>query len=54
MPRLAIQNSLKCTGTLPIFIDPHWYFIIDTGLILRSIELFIYIQVKVNAYEIKK
>jgi hypothetical protein len=58
MRRLAIQNSLKCTGTLQIFIDPHWYFILDTGLILRSIELFIYIQtnvcVKVNAYAFKK
>jgi hypothetical protein len=54
MQRLAIQNTLKCTGTLQIFIDPHWYSILDTGLILRSIELFIYIQtnvcVNVNAY----
>jgi hypothetical protein len=54
MRRLAIQNLLKCTGTLQIFIDPHWYFILDTGLILRSIELFIYIQTNVcvngNAY----
>jgi hypothetical protein len=35
---------------------PHWYFILDTGLILWSIELFIYIQtcVNVNAYPIKK
>ena len=58
MQRLAIQNSLKCTGTLQIFIDPHWYFILDTGLILRSIELFIYIQtnvcVNVNTYAFKK
>jgi hypothetical protein len=58
MRRLAIQNSLKCTGTLQIFIDSHWYFILDTGLILRSIELFIYIQtnvcVNVNAYALKK
>ena len=56
MRRLAIQNSLKCTGSLQIFIYPHWYFIPDTGLILRSIELFIYIQtcVNVNAYPIKK
>jgi len=56
MRRLVIQNSLKCTGTLQILIDPHWYFILDTGLILQSIELFIYIQtrVKVNAYAIKK
>jgi hypothetical protein len=56
MPRLAIQNSLKCTGTLQIFFDPHWYFILDAGLILRSIKLFIYIQtcVNVNAYAIKK
>ena len=58
MRRLAIQISLKCTGTLQIFIDPHWYFILDTGLILRSIKLFIYIQtnvsVKVNAYAFKK
>ena len=58
MRRLAIQNSLKCTGTLQIFIDPHWYFILDTGLILRSIELFIYIQtnvcVNVNVYAFKK
>jgi hypothetical protein len=54
MRRLAIQNSLKCTGTLQIFIDPHWCFILDTGLILRSIELFIYIQTceNVNAYTI--
>ena len=54
--RLAIQNSLKCTGSLQIFIHPHWYFILDTGLILRSIELFIYIQtcVNINAYPIKK
>jgi hypothetical protein len=48
MRKLAIQNSLKCTGTLQIFIDPHWYFILDTGLILRSIELFIYIQTEEN------
>jgi hypothetical protein len=48
MRRLAIQNSLKCTATLQIFIDPHWYFIVDTGLILRSIELFIYIQTEEN------
>jgi hypothetical protein len=27
MRRLAIKNSLKCMGTLQIFIDPHWYFI---------------------------
>ena len=52
MRRLAIQNSLKCMGTLQIFIVPHWYFILNTGLILRSIELFIYIQTyaNVNAY----
>ena len=31
-------------GQEQIFIDPHWYFILDTGLILRSIELFIYID----------
>jgi hypothetical protein len=48
MRRLAIQNSLKCMGMLQIFIDPHWYFILDTGLILRSIELFIYIQTEEN------
>jgi hypothetical protein len=58
MRRLAFQNSLKCIGTLQIFIDPHWYFLLDTGLILRSIELFIYIQtnvcVTVNAYAFKK
>jgi hypothetical protein len=58
MRRLANQNSLKCTGTLQIFIDPHWYFILDIGLILGSIELFIYIQtnvcVNVNAYAFKK
>ena len=57
MRRLAIQNSFKCTGRFRIFyIHPHWYFILDTGLILRSIELFIYIQacVNVNAYPIKK
>jgi hypothetical protein len=47
MRRLAIQNLLKCTETLQIFIDPHWYFILDTGLILRSIKLFIYIQTNV-------
>ena len=58
MRRLAIQIALKYTGTLQIFIDPHWYFILDTGLILRSIELFIYIQtnvcVNVNAYAFRK
>jgi hypothetical protein len=58
MQRLAIQISLKCTLTLQIFIDPHWYFILDTGLILRSIELSIYIQtnicVNVNADAFKK
>jgi hypothetical protein len=57
MRRLAIQNSLKCMRTLQIFIDPHWYFILDTELILRSIKLFIYIQtnvcVNVNAYALK-
>ena len=41
-----------------VFNDPHWYFILDTRLILRSIELFIYIQtnvcVNVNAYAFKK
>jgi hypothetical protein len=54
--KITIQNSLKCTWTLQIFIHPHWYFILDTGLILRSIELFIYIQtcVNINAYPIKK
>jgi hypothetical protein len=54
MRRLAIQNLLKCTGTLQIFIDPHWYFILDTRLILRSIQLFIYKQTcaNVNAYAI--
>jgi hypothetical protein len=53
MRRLAIQNSLKCTGCFRIFIHPqNSYFILDTGLILRSIKLFIYIQtcVNVNAY----
>jgi len=32
--------------------QPHWYFILDTTLILRSIKLFIDIQtcVIVNAY----
>ena len=56
MWRLAIQNSLKCTGRFWIFIHPPWYFILDTGLILWSIELFIYIQtcVNVNAYPIRK
>ena len=56
MRRLAIQNWLICTGMLQIFINPHWYFILDTGLILRYIELFIYIQTSanVNAYAIKK
>jgi hypothetical protein len=34
-------------GTLQIFIDPHWYFILNTRLILRSIKLFIYIQTNV-------
>ena len=54
--KVVIQNSLKCTGTLYIFIDPNWYFILDTGLILRSTKLFIYIQTcaNVNAYAIKK
>ena len=33
MGRLTIQNWLKCTGTLQIFINPHWYFILDTGII---------------------
>ena len=52
MRRAAIQNLLKCTGMLQSFIDPHWYFILDTGLILRSIELFVYIQTcaNINAY----
>ena len=41
------------------FNDLHWYFILDTGLILRSIKLFIYKQtiltcVKVNASAVKK
>ena len=45
MRRLAIQNSLECTGTLHIFIHPHWDFILDTRLILRSIEMFIYIDI---------
>ena len=58
MQRLTIQNSLKCMGTLQIFIDPHWYLILDIGLILRFIKLFIYIQtnvcVNVNAYAFKK
>jgi hypothetical protein len=56
MRRLAIQYSLKYTGTHQIFIDLHWYFTLDTGLILGSIELFIYIQTcaNVNAYAIKK
>jgi hypothetical protein len=55
MQWLAIQNLLKCTGTLQIFIDLHWYFILDTVLILRYIKLFIYMQtcVNVNSYAIK-
>ena len=41
------------------FNDLHWYFILGTGLILRSIKLFIYKQtiltcVKVNASAVKK
>jgi hypothetical protein len=40
MGRLTNQNWLKCTGTLQIFINPHWYFILDIELTLRSIELF--------------
>ena len=56
MRRLTIQNSLKCTETLQIFVYPHWYVILDTRLILPSIKLFIYIQtrVNVNPYPIKK
>ena len=56
MRRLAIQNSLNCTGTLQIFIHPHWYFILDTRLIFRTIKLFIYIQtcVNINVYAIRK
>jgi hypothetical protein len=56
MQDLAIQNFWKYTGTLQIFIDPHRYFILNIGLILQSIELFIYIQTcaNVNAHEIKK
>ena len=52
MRRLSIQNSLKCTGTLQIFINPHWYFILNTRLIL----CFIYIQtcVNVKAYAFEK
>jgi hypothetical protein len=35
----SLENSFKCTGMLQIFIHPHWYLILDTVLILRSIEL---------------
>jgi hypothetical protein len=50
---MAIKISLKCTGSLQICIHPHWYFIFDTGLLLRSIELFI-IQTRVNVNPIEK
>jgi hypothetical protein len=56
MRRLAIQNLLKCTGTLQIFIDPHWYFILDTGLILRYIDEnydFIHRNVKKNRSKVR-
>ena len=54
--KIGNSKIVEMHGTLQIFIHPHWYFILDTGLILRSIELFIYIQtcVIVNAYAIKK
>jgi hypothetical protein len=54
MQRLAIQNSLKCMGTLQIFIDPHWYFILDIGLILRFIYIQTNVCVNVNAYAFEK
>jgi hypothetical protein len=54
MRRLAIQNPLICTGTLQTFIDPHWYFTLDTGLILLSIDIHVQTCVNVNAYAIKK
>ena len=52
MQWLAIQNLLKCTGTLQIFIDPHWYFILDTRLMLRSIKLFFYIQTQCSKFPV--
>jgi hypothetical protein len=39
-------RHVRLYRTIQILIVPHWYFILDTGLILRSIELFIYIQTK--------
>jgi hypothetical protein len=53
-----IGNSkfVEMHGDASDIYPPHWYFILDTGLILRSMELFIYIQtcVNVNAYPIEK
>jgi len=52
MGRLAIQNSLKCMGDTPDFYrsasKSDWYFILATGLKLRSIYRIVYMQTGVN------
>jgi hypothetical protein len=50
MQRLAIQNSFEMHGNALDIIDPDWYFILDTGIILRSIELFIYCQYEMDFF----
>jgi hypothetical protein len=46
--KVSHSKFVEMQGDASDFIDPHCYFILDTGLILQSIELFIYIQTCVN------
>ena len=54
--KVGYSKFVEMHGDASDFYRPHWYFILDIELILRSIELFIYIQtcVSINAYAIKK
>ena len=54
--KVVHSKFFEMHGDTSYFYPPHWYFILDTGFILRPIELFIYIQTCVNdkAYAIKQ
>jgi hypothetical protein len=46
------SKFIKMHGDASDFYRAHWFHILDTELILRSIELLIYLQtyVNINAY----
>jgi hypothetical protein len=54
--KVGHSKFVEMHGDASDFYRPHWYFILDTELILRSIKncLFIYRRVNINAYAIKK